>query len=323
MHYVFIMNPFADKKRMSVTEKAIVDLKQSKGDYVHVRRTEYPGHAGVLASEYADLYEEDAIIFACGGDGTVHEVANALVFRKTVMAVLPMGTGNDFARSVLSKEHYDQPHLLLYRIDRYVIKPVDVIRIDSYDTLGNHLPLWSRYSINITSFGLDTIVQATAKTIISSVKRAKLIRKNAYSIAILICLIRGWNFKMKYSFELADNAGTVEGELAYSLAGICNGQYYGNGFHPAPQAKLDDGVLDICLVDDLPLRKVIPMVSKYKKGTHSPHPNIHTFRVTKGVISATNGDTQLEGNFDGEDFWGHQVRFEVIPAAVQFAFFSI
>lgn len=323
MHYVFIINYFADKKRISETEKAIIDLKQIMGDLVHVKRTEYPGHAGVIASEYAQLYGEDAIIFACGGDGTVHEVANALVFGSTPMAVLPMGTGNDFARSVLSKEYYNNPHLILSRIDKHDIRAIDVIRVESFDSLGNSLPMWSRYSINITSFGLDTMVQSTAKNITKSVRRARLIRKNAYSIAVLVCLIRGWNFKMKYSFVLSDREETVEGEIAYSLAGICNGQYYGNGFHPAPDARLDDGILDVCLVEDLPLRKAIPLISRYKKGTHTSHPKIHTFRVKSGVVSAPDSSLQLQGNYDGEDFWGNQVRFEVVPSAVRFAFFSI
>ncbi len=323
MNYVFLLNRFADKKRSSDTEKAIIELKQKKGDLVHVRWTEYPGHAGVMAAEYSERFGEDAIIFACGGDGTVHEVANALVFKKTPMAVLPMGTGNDFARSVLPKEYCDRPHQLISRIDRYEVKPVDVIRVESYDENGTLLPLCSRYSINITSFGLDTMVQATAKKIINKARHTRFIRKNAYTIAIVYCLIRGWNFKMKYHFDLADNAGEAEGELAYALAGICNGQYYGNGFHPAPEAKLDDGVLDVCLVEDLPLRKVLPLVSKYKAGTHNPHPNIRAFRVTGGVLYAANGTSKLQGNYDGEDFWGHQVRFEVVPSAVSIAFFSI
>lgn len=323
MHYVFIMNYFADKKRISDAEKAIEDLKKAKGDLVHVVKTEYAGHAGVIAAEYADRYGEDAIIFACGGDGTVHEVSNALVFRKTPMAVLPMGTGNDFARSVLPKEYCDKPHLLISRIDSYEIRPVDVIRVESYDDKGVLVPEWSQYSINLTSFGLDTLVQAAAKNITKKARHTKIIRRNSYSLAIVACILRGWDFKMKYSFVLADEPETVEGSLAYILVAVCNGQYYGNGFHPAPQAKLDDGVLDVCLVEDLPLRKALPLVARYKKGTHLSHPQIHSYRVTSGEISIVNGDKQLQGNYEGEDFWGSQVRFEVVPAAVPFAFFSI
>ena len=323
MNYVFIMNPFADRKKVSATEKAIIELEQVKGGAVYVEKTKYPGHAGELALEYADRFGEDVIIFACGGDGTVHEISNALVFRSTPMAVIPMGTGNDFARSVLSKEDYNEPHLLISRIDQYEIRPVDVIRIESFDSSGEPLPKWSGYSINISSFGLDTMVQSTAKSIIKKARRANLISRNAYSLAVLVCLVKGWDFKMKYSFVLADKDETAKGELAYCLSGICNGQYYGNGFHPAPEAKLDDGILNVCLVEDIPLRKAIPLIGKYKNGTHIPHPNIRTFRVTSGIISSTDDKKMLEGNYEGEDFWGSQVRFEVVPSAVRFAFFSI
>ena len=323
MHYVFIMNYFADRKRTSDSEKAINQLKKTMGDRVHVIVTEYPGHAGVLAAEYADRYGEDAIIFACGGDGTVHEVSNALVSRKTAMAVLPMGTGNDFARSVLPKEYYDKPHLLIQRIERHEIRPVDVIRVESYDQTGVLLPEMSQYSINLTSFGLDTVVQAAAKSITKKARHTKIIRKNAYTLATISSIIGGWNFKMSYSFVLADSHETVQGNLSYILVAICNGQYYGNGFHPAPLAKIDDGVLDVCLVADLPLYKALPLVTRYKKGTHVPHPQIHTFRVTSGIITAGADNHDLQGNYEGEDFHGYQVRFEVVPAAVRFAFFSI
>ncbi len=323
MHYVFILNYLADKKRVLETEKAILILKEKMEDFVHVHRTEYAGHAGVLAAKYADMYSENALVFACGGDGTVHEVANALVFRSTPMAVLPMGTGNDFARTVLPDLYNDQPHLLIERIEQFQVHPIDVIRVESLDAQGTLLPDSSRYSINITSFGLDTVIQSTAKNIIKSSGHTRLVRKNAYSIAILIHLIRGWNFKMKYKFTLAGNKGTAEGELPYCLAGVCNGEYYGNGFHPAPFAQIDDGILDVCLVENLPRRKAIPLISKYKKGTHTGNKKIHMFRVTGGVISSGVPGIQLQGNYDGEDFWGDEVRFEVVPGAIQFAFFSI
>lgn len=323
MHYVFIMNYFADKKRMSAAEKAILELKKNKDEYVHVHVTEYAGHAGDLASEYADKYGEDALIIACGGDGTVHEISNSLALKRTPMTVLPMGTGNDFARSVLPQEFYEHPERIIPRLDQYSIRPVDVMRIESYDEKGVFLPDCSGYSINITSFGIDTAVQAQAKKIIQSAKHLRLIRRNAYSIATLICILRGWDYKLKYRFILADGNGTAEGGTPYCLACICNGQYYGNGFHPAPDALIDDGVLNVSVVEDMPLSKVIPLVPRYKNGTHLPHPNIRTFRVTGGVLTAADGGKPLDGNYEGEDFYGSQVRFEVVPGAIQFAFFSI
>ncbi len=323
MQYVFLINRFADRKRVQAMETAIYGLEQRLGKQVVTHFTEYPGHAGVLASDYARSLGKEAIILACGGDGTIHEVANALAHTETPVAIFPMGTGNDFARTVLNASQYENPASILTRIEQHQIRKIDLIKINSFDQKGNLLPMWSHYSVNITSFGLDTMVQSTAKKLVHGVKRNPLVRKNAYQLAVAACLAKGWDFKMHYTLKLATaDEQHIDGEMAYCLASICNGKYYGNGFNPAPSAKLDDGLLDFCIVEDMPLVKVIPLVSKYKKGTHIGHPKIHSFRVTSGTLTASEETLQLQGNYDGEDFWGHRVEFHVVPAALPFVFFD-
>jgi len=324
MHYVFLLNYFADKKRLIKVKEAIRELEDRIGsEFVHVHTTEHEGHAKVLAEEYSAKYGREVLIAACGGDGTVHEVSSALVFTETPMVVIPMGSGNDFARSVLSQDLNDNPERIVSQIDRAEIRPIDIMKVDCYDTAGNPIPKMCGYSVNITSFGLDTLVQFEAKKIIKGAKRLRLIRRNAYNLALIVCVIRGWDFRMKYSFQLADGSGNAEGETDYILSGICNGQYYGGGYHPAPDAKLDDGVLDACIVEDIPLRRALPLIPKYKKGTHLPHPNIRTFRITGGVIAAADERHPLKGNYEGEDFCANKVAIEIKPKALQFAFFSI
>jgi diacylglycerol kinase family enzyme len=323
MHYIFLLNYFANRKKAADLEKAILEFSEGNNWDIQIHRTEYPGHAKELAAEFADRYRSEAIIFACGGDGTVHEVANALAFGQTPMSVLPMGTGNDFARSVLPKEYCDNPSLVISKINDYEIRPIDLIRVDCFDSNAKFIPETSKYSVNITSFGLDTMVNDTAKRMIQKTKRNGIIRKNAYTLAILKCFIQGWKFKMRYSFELAGRKESADGKLDFCLSCICNGSYYGNGFCPAPQAKVNDGVLEVCLVEDLPRRQAITLVDKYKKGKHFGHPKVHTYQVTSGVLSSLDSQEQIRGNYDGEDFSAHQVRFEVIPGALPFAFFSI
>lgn len=323
MHYVFLMNYFADRKKSSELEKAIHKLGEKREGRVHICRTEYAGHAKELAAEYSERFRSDAVIFACGGDGTVHEVANALAFGPTPMAVLPMGSGNDFARSVLPKEYCDHPARMIDRIDDYEVRSVDMIRVDCYDALSNYLPEMSRYSMNITSFGLDTMVNDIAQQIIKKTRRKSFFRKNAYTISILKCFITGWKFQMRYSFELADRKETADGQMKFCLSCVCNGSYYGNGFCPAPDAKIDDGILKVCLVEDISRGQALPLVSKYKKGELDGHPKMKTFQVTSGVFSSMDGNTDMRGNYDGEDFSANQIRFEVVPRAIPFAFFSI
>lgn len=128
---------------------------------------------------------------------------------------------------------------------------------------------------------------------------------------------------MHYRFETVDESGAiqvVEQDANYILAAICNGRYYGGGFNPAPQASQDDGLLDVCLVDSLPLMKILPLIPKYKKGTHIGHPAIHCWKATAGQIRYTS--ERLLGNFDGEIFEADTLDFNVMPKALRFAFYS-
>lgn len=323
MHFVFIINSLSNQKQVDDLERTVHSLDLKERDKVHFCKTQYSGHAPKIALEYATRYRSDALIIACGGDGTVHEIANALVFGETPMAVMPFGSGNDFARTVLPKEMYDKPQMLLEHLSHFETRPIDLIRVDCYDNASVHIPEISMHCVNIMSFGLDTMINDIAKQIISKTKKKGFIYKNAYNIAILKSFIKGWDYNMRYSFETEAGEDNIEGEIKYSLAGVCNGRYYGKGFNPSPESLVDDGVLEICLVDHVSRTKALPMVKLYKKGLHLDHPKVHMYRVTSGVISPVNSSQMIHGNYDGEHFHAHHVRFEVIPSALPFAFFSI
>lgn len=321
MKYIFIVNANIHKKRRKAFDRAIQRLHSDIRKRSIVEYTQYEHHAEQLAVEYSEKYGSECIIFAVGGDGTVHEIANALAFRNSPMGVIPLGTGNDFARSVYPKELYKKPLSLLDYVEQVNIKPIDLLRIDSYDALGNHLPIWSRYSLNIASMGLDTLVQAKAKLMVAKHPKSMFIRNNAYSFAAVSCLMAGWRYKMDYSIELEDGEIIEKKGVPYSLVSICNGRYYGGGFNPAPQAWIDDGVLDVCLVDHMSRTKAFTQLLKYKKGKHVGQPGFSMFRSTSGIFSSLDSNFQLQGNYDGEDFFGHKIRYEVVPQAIQFASF--
>lgn len=321
MHFVFIVNARSGTKAASELEKAVrLQAESDKNEY-HFLRTEYAGHARVLAEEYANRYRSDAVIFACGGDGTVHEVANALAFGQTPVGVIPMGTGNDYARTVLPQEMYNNPLSILQSLHRREVKHIDLLRVDCYNLLSDHIPELSVYSVNITSFGLDTAINDTAMSMIDKHPKSRFFKRNAYNLAIIMCFLRGWRFSFRYSLELADKLENVDSQCKYTLASICNARYYGKGFCPSPNSQVDDGVLEVCIVDDLTRRKALPLIGKYKKGLHLGHPSVHSFKVTSGVIVSTDVNRPLRGNYDGENFSASQIRFEVIPASLPFVFF--
>ena len=104
MRYLFISNSKSQTSTIKELEDAISELDDDLRVRIEVRYTEYPGHARDIAVEASDANGAGITIVSCGGDGTFHEIANALAFRSTPIICIPMGTGNDFARIIFPQE---------------------------------------------------------------------------------------------------------------------------------------------------------------------------------------------------------------------------
>ena len=100
MKYIFVINPIAgndNKKKLFSRIKSTFRLIE---DEMILEETKCKGDAKDIASRYAQMYGKDCVIVSCGGDGTVHEIANGLAHTDTPMLILPLGTGNDFAKKI-------------------------------------------------------------------------------------------------------------------------------------------------------------------------------------------------------------------------------
>lgn len=319
MHYYFIINSKSNRKMLKRLEDAISALDDEVRANIELHYTKYAGHAVSLAEEASENYGDNVTVVACGGDGTVHEVVNALVYRKTPFLCIPLGTGNDFSRAVLPDYLQGNPTGVLKYLGTERIIPIDAVRIDSYDVLGNHLPTWSKYFVNVASVGLDTKVQLRAKNIVKQ-KDTWFNRKTAFLRAVARQLADLKPFYLSYNLELADSDEyEISTNEKTSLISICNGQYYGGGFCPAPLAKIDDGALEVCIAASVNRLRAIRLLSLYKTGRHTGSKEVKTFKVTSGVITSDDPSFQLQGNYDGEDFFGHRIRFEVFPEALNLA----
>lgn len=305
-HYLFIVNPHAGRKHMKNLAE-IIDrafLTHGMPDQYSIVMTDRGGHAIELAAAFADKYGDQGIAVACGGDGTINEVAQSLFGSRTALAALPIGTANDFVKTVYPGKSLEQ---ILDGLFEPTIRPIDCFFVDE------------RICVNIMSLGFDTKVQKAAGRILS---RHRWLGSASYPFAIVQSLFGTRDYDMHYKFTAVDDEGQeteVEASSRYILAAVCNARYYGGGYNPAPAASIEDGLLDLCLVDSLNLIKILGLIGKYKRGQHLGHPAIHYYRVKSGEAKAE-GKSLLLGNIDGEQFEKDRLDFEIRPSALDFVF---
>lgn len=305
-NFIFILNPTAGRHKAlelkEIITKKFNEIGRLQQCVFHF--TERPMHAMELAREYAARFGENAIIYACGGDGTINEVANGIIGTDSILSVIPAGTGNDFVKTLYSK--YD-PEYVIDNILNYKIKKIDSATLDG------------RTFVNVSSLGFDTIVGDKAKKIVA---KAKFLGRGAYFIAIFVCLF-GKNYsRMKYHFETIEEQGKeqiYENEQDFVLAALANAQYYGGLFHPCPMADLSDGYLDICIVDRISPLKILAMIPKYIKGTHISEPVATFYKVKSGIIEGVG--EKLLVNCDGESFVREKIELEIYPGSLTVAYY--
>lgn len=318
MRKLFIVNSRADSKALERFKSQYAKSSEVCQGQSEVVYTEFAGHAGETARKAAG--NSDLLVIACGGDGTIHEVANSLAESGTPMAVIPLGTGNDFTRTVLDENHRSNCEICIKEIfsDSFKFKNIDLIKVTSYDNDGNKINASSAWCLNVASIGLDTEVQLRAKGKVLARPNSGLVRSTAYITSALECIFDNRKFKFKYKALRGDGKPAESVNSEYTLLAVCNASYYGDGFCPAPTAKIDDGLINCCAIDAVSLPRALYLLTKYKSGKHESFKEADVFVTTKLTVEAT-GSVDLNGNYDGEDFSGHKVVFECYPAALSLA----
>lgn len=300
MQFYVILNPTAGRGRYKELLERMEVAFSAHPEHRFVRmETKQVGDASKFAKHIAELQQQDTAIISCGGDGTVHEIANGLAGEQTPLIVLPFGTGNDFAKKLYGKQFTVEQVAASYGLLDGTLHarrfPIDLVRVND------------RFFINIMSFGFDTMVEKLGKQI---ALRFPFLRKICYDLSVAICLFLKKKYQLHFSLTLADQS-LFEQKVDFTLAAICNASFYGGGFCPAPNAKLDDGILDFCFADPMNAASIVRMANAYRNGTLSGK-KIHYGQTICGQISTTDG-SMLPINCDGEHFDTDTVTFEVCP----------
>jgi diacylglycerol kinase (ATP) len=249
------------------------------GIRARIKLTARPGHAGELVAT-TDLAGFDGVV-AAGGDGTVFEVLNGLYLHpepdRVPLGLLPIGTGNAFARDLGL-----QPFDWLAAIDllkRGRIRQVDVGHVQAADT--------EYYFLNIVSMGFAVDASLTARDL-------KFIGNTAYTMATLWQTLK----LKKYSLIIELDGKEIRQDNIFAT--ISNSRYTGTHFLIAPGASIDDGLLDITLLENLPRNRLLKLFPTIYHGGHVEQKEVTVHKAARITIRSPGG-MQLgpDGEFQG------------------------
>ena len=237
--YSFIVNTKSGRGRAKKNVKLIEDFASLNNIKYKIYYTQYPKHATSLAQQ--SIREGSEIIVAVGGDGTAHEVANAIIGTGSVLGILPCGSGNDFPKSVGVPLNFQKA---LETLLEFNIKEVDVGYIKD------------RFFINGIGFGMDGAVS-------HRFSKYRLIRGEiGYIWGAVIEALSYPGFRA----EIAIPDWRFNGNIL--LSGASNGSYHGGKFQLAPNAKVDDGLLDVYVFKNMPRLSRLIKIPKVLNGKH-------------------------------------------------------
>lgn len=296
---LFIINSKAGKTEFDIKKEDIEETFRKAGrlSEIEVVNTRYKNHTKYLIDAFDTLKYDEKIVIICGGDGSLNELVNVAYGKDMTLGLIPTGTGNDFAKN------FDYESFTLNSLLNFKTKKIDLIKVNDF------------YSINVTSLGFDTQVLKRAYDYLD--KNPKL-GKKAYGLAVLKSLNKINCENLELKLELVDGSNfEIKGD--YLISAICNGGFYGSGFNPAPEAKIDDGVLNLLLADKIPFIRFVPLIKKYKEGRHKESKYINEILVKSGTIKSKN---KFIANADGEIFETYEIKFQVLPKALNWVVFE-
>lgn len=323
MKHLIVFNGKAGSEKDIAAFKELVE-KEFNGLDFSIYETTGPRSVIPYLKEFLKANDKEVVrVYACGGDGTVHECANALVgFDNAELAIYPVGTGNDFAKTYAGTKDYDaivkeraaekklQNFAELIKAEAH---PIDLTKI-SGDSLEEPL-----YSINVINFGFDAIVGAMGnyyKEHGIPGDAPKKYQNDPYGYALNHDAMKHGRFN--------DTVVTADGEQLNEkqilLGTLAQGQFVGGSFWAAPKSDNTDGLIDVCVLKTMTFLGLGMIIGTYTKGKHldKKRKKIVYRRAKKVTIVAPK---EIDVCVDGEMIKGKEFDVEVVPSAIKLAVF--
>jgi len=288
--WLFIVNSTAGRGKTGRKINELMDVLNKHGFDYQIELTKYARHAVELAK--TGIKEGYRKLIAVGGDGTINEVITGIMQSgksdKVGLGIIPEGGGNDFAKNFHITGDIEEDIQIL---EEKHASPIDIGKVNDY------------YFMNALGVGFD------AEVAIESEKIKRLNGLPRYFAALMKVLrkLRPYKFQLELDGE--------ELKKEFLLVSVGNGYCTGGGFLLTPNAKVNDGVFDVCLVDALSKSRLIKVLSTVFKGTHLKFPEVEMRQVKKLKVKS---DLPIPLYFDGElpKESLNEMTIEILPSAL-------
>lgn len=303
MTTVAIVNPRAAGGRAGRVLRRLEHLLADAAGEVEVLLTSTPGDATRLTS--AALHGGAARVIAIGGDGTLGDVVNGFLVDGVVqwpeaeLGVIQVGTGGDFRRSFGARRSLEES------VERSIsarplLLDVGVMRVGTS----------TRAFVNGASVGLSA-------QIATSVNAAPRLKRALGALSFAPAAVHELSRYQPVHITVTIDEGRTQ-DLAVVLIAICNGPFFGGGMHVAPGARLDDGLLDVLVVEHRGRGTLLGAFPRLYGGTHLSLPYVQHHRVRRVDLSVAPSGRSVPYETDGESgAFGSTASFAILPGALR------
>lgn len=290
-----ILNPRSGNGKTKKLIPQIIAHFKAKNIPLEYHVTTGPDDARKTASQVRETFN---VIVAAGGDGTVNEVVNGIAGSNAILGILPLGSGNDFAKTLQYPKHIDK---CLYLLSNQQVRTID---LGSIEVINSVSETKNKYFINSVGIGLDAQVASEA----GRINWVRGLPK--YSIAAMNVI---FGYKAEPSVV---SIGDFESIGKHLLISVGNGKSSGGGFYLTPDALLDDGLFDVCMAKNMTTLDILKIFPFVFAGKHGRFGKIEMKRTRKlSVKTGTDLPVHVDGEVMGLNI--REVRIELVPAAIR------
>ncbi len=280
---LFLINPVSGIGKQKTVEKFIESEIDKNSLEVDISYTQYKAHARELAGDAAGTYD---VVVAVGGDGTVNEVASKLVNTSTSLAIIPTGSGNGLARYLNIPLNVKKA---IRSINELNVRKIDSLKVNQY------------CCVNVAGIGFDAHIshQFEGKKMRGPLGYLQLIASEyaTYKAHDYVINIDGTEYKRK----------------AF-LISLANSSQYGNNIYIAPNALIDDGLIDVSIIHDFPKFITPAMLLSLLDKSLDKNSNNEVIRAKKIIVEKK---SDILAHIDGEPvILGRKAEIEIKPLSL-------